>query len=56
MPSLPTFEELKERAQERYAQSPSMDEIVDRARQILVEALCDELMPEPMTPATDGLK
>jgi stearoyl-CoA desaturase (delta-9 desaturase) len=51
LPSIPSFEELKLRAQERYAQSPSMDEIVARARQILEEALCDELLPEELSPA-----
>jgi stearoyl-CoA desaturase (delta-9 desaturase) len=43
VPELPSVEELRERALEKYAQSPSLDEIARRARQILVEALCDEL-------------
>ncbi len=53
VPELPTFEELRERALESYAQSPSIDEIVDRARQILLEALCEQLL-EPAPVATRG--
>jgi len=37
LPHLPTFEELQARAERMYAQSPSMDEIVARARTLLAE-------------------
>ncbi len=53
LPELPSFEELRARALEKYAQSPSLDDIAGRARQILLEALCDELLqpvPVPSTP------
>ena len=53
LPTFPTLEELRERALERYAKSPSLDEIAQRARQILAEALCDELRLEPI-PITAG--
>jgi stearoyl-CoA desaturase (delta-9 desaturase) len=46
LPTFPTYEELRERALERYAQSPSLDEIAARARQILAEALCEQLSLE----------
>ncbi len=50
LPELPSFEELRALAREKYAQSPSLDEIAGRARQILVEALCEELLqPAPAT-------
>ncbi len=50
LPELPSLEEVRELALEKYAQSPSLDDIADRARQILVEALCEELLePAPST-------
>ncbi|MDB4907416.1 MAG: fatty acid desaturase [Gemmatimonadetes bacterium] len=35
MPSLPTLAEIRARAEQLYAQTPSMDEIVSRARELL---------------------
>ena len=38
LPAIPTLAELKARAEAMYARSPSMDEIVARARELLVQA------------------
>ncbi|MDZ5647234.1 hypothetical protein [Nitrospirillum sp. BR 11828] len=43
MPTLPTRDELKERAAAMFVRTPSMDDIVDRARQLLIEAVCARL-------------
>ncbi|MEA1650081.1 acyl-CoA desaturase [Nitrospirillum sp. BR 11164] len=43
MPTLPTREELKERAAAMFVRTTSMDDIVDRARQLLIEAVCARL-------------
>jgi stearoyl-CoA desaturase (delta-9 desaturase) len=37
LPHLPSLDELRERAEARYAESPSMDAIVARAREVLTE-------------------
>jgi stearoyl-CoA desaturase (Delta-9 desaturase) len=39
LPHVPTLEEVRLRAQEAYAQSPSMDDIAERTRQILLESV-----------------
>jgi stearoyl-CoA desaturase (delta-9 desaturase) len=49
LPHLPTAAELRARAEEMYAQSPSMDEIVERARQLILERVSGELFPVPAT-------
>ncbi len=51
LPELPSLEELRELALEKYAQSPSLDDIVDRAREILAEALRDALLEPAPVPA-----
>ncbi|MFQ5347179.1 MAG: fatty acid desaturase [Rhodothalassiaceae bacterium] len=43
LPALPTAEELRARAARMFAGTPSMNEIVERARQILLERLRHEL-------------
>ena len=43
LPHVPTTEELRERAKEMFAATPSMDDIVARAREIIIEAIATEL-------------
>ncbi len=43
LPHVPTTEELRERAKEMFATTPSMDDIVARAREIIIEAIATEL-------------
>lgn len=50
MPHLPTTSELRQRAEEMFAATPSMDEIVARARELIAQALAVELFPTPATP------
>jgi stearoyl-CoA desaturase (delta-9 desaturase) len=45
-PGLPTVAELRSRLAERYADSPSLDEIAERAREILLEKLALHLGPD----------
>ncbi len=44
MPHMPTMAELQARAADMFVRSPSMNEIVERARQILYDELCDALL------------
>ena len=44
LPALPGFDDLRRRALEMFAYSPSLDEIVERARQILATAVGAELL------------
>ena len=46
LPHLPSAAELRTRALQMYADSPSTDEIVARARQVIAERLSFELFPE----------
>ena len=46
LPQLPSVAELKARALQKYADSPSTDEIVARARQMIAERFSFELFPE----------
>jgi stearoyl-CoA desaturase (delta-9 desaturase) len=45
-PGLPTVAELRSRLREQYAESPSLDEIAERAREIILEKLAFYLGPE----------
>jgi stearoyl-CoA desaturase (Delta-9 desaturase) len=47
LPHVPTLDEIREKLQERYHDSPSMDEIAERAREILLERLCQQLQLAP---------
>jgi stearoyl-CoA desaturase (delta-9 desaturase) len=47
LPHVPTVEELKQRARQTYANSPSLDEIAERARHLILDALAVDLFPEP---------
>jgi stearoyl-CoA desaturase (delta-9 desaturase) len=46
LPEIPSFEEVRRRIAERYAESPSLDEIAERAREILLEKVLHLLGPE----------
>lgn len=47
LPAMPSAEELRERARAMYVRTPSMNEIVERARQILIDNLHRELVATP---------
>ncbi len=49
MPELPTFDEMRTRANEMFATTPSVDDIVQRARQLIAEAVSAELIAAPET-------
>jgi stearoyl-CoA desaturase (delta-9 desaturase) len=42
---VPTVDELRQRAEQMYASTPSIDEIVARAREIILQAIAAELLP-----------
>ena len=46
LPELPSLETLTEQARRTLAHTPSLDEIVARAREILLESLLDEWQPQ----------
>jgi hypothetical protein len=46
LPEIPSFEVIRRRIAERYAESPSLDEIAERAREILLEKVLLILRPE----------
>ena len=48
LPALPTLEELKKRAQDIFPQTPVLDQIVERARQMLARDVCDRLFERPL--------
>jgi stearoyl-CoA desaturase (delta-9 desaturase) len=52
LPHLPTKSELRQRAEEMFAATPSMDEIVARAHELIEQALALELFPTPAQPRT----
>jgi stearoyl-CoA desaturase (delta-9 desaturase) len=47
LPELPSLAEIRARAEAMYANSPSTDEIVARARELIVSAVSRELVPAP---------
>ena len=47
LPELPTAEELRARAAEMFADTPSMDEVAQRARELILEAVSAHLLPPP---------
>jgi stearoyl-CoA desaturase (delta-9 desaturase) len=47
LPQLPSAAELRARAEEMFAATPSLDEIVERARELLLHAVSLELYPTP---------
>ena len=46
LPALPSTEEVRRRAERMFAETPSVDAIAERARQVLVEAVCFRLLDE----------
>ena len=44
LPDVPSVEELRERAQRMFVATPSLDDIVTRARELILEALTTELL------------
>lgn len=44
MPEVPTVEEMRDRARQMFADSPSLDEIAVRARQLTIEAISARLL------------
>ncbi len=51
LPELPTVEELRARAMKMYADSPSLDEIAVRARELTIEAISAHLLEAQPHPA-----
>jgi stearoyl-CoA desaturase (delta-9 desaturase) len=49
LPHVPSLAEIRARAEQMYARSPSTDEIVARARELIVSAVSRELVPAPST-------
>lgn len=51
LPEIPTFEDIRHRALETYAATPSLEEIVARARHLIVEQVSHQLVgPVPALP------
>ncbi len=48
LPELPSVEELRARIAEQYADSPSLDEIAERARELILDRVFLQLGPEPL--------
>ncbi len=46
---LPSVEDVRRRANEMFAHTPSMDEIVERARQLVVERVSAHLLRDGVT-------
>ena len=51
MPHLPTIPELRETAEEMFQESPSLDAIVNRAHELLAEAVAAHLYDTALSPA-----
>jgi len=47
LPHVPTVDELKEQLRDRFADTPSLDDVAVRAREILVERVAARLLNEP---------
>ncbi|HEX8904667.1 MAG TPA: acyl-CoA desaturase [Longimicrobiaceae bacterium] len=50
LPGVPTLDEVRQRAERTLARTPSLDQIAERARQLVVEAVCARLAEE-LSPA-----
>jgi stearoyl-CoA desaturase (delta-9 desaturase) len=51
VPAMPTAAELRERATALFAHTPSLNDIVERTRQLLIEGVRDELLGRRAAPA-----
>jgi stearoyl-CoA desaturase (Delta-9 desaturase) len=49
LPHLPTLEEVRAYAERTLADTPSLDQIAERARLLVLEAVCTRLVEEPAT-------
>ena len=47
LPHVPTLDDLRQRADQMYASTPSLDDIVARAREIILQSVAAELRPAP---------
>jgi len=47
LPEVPSFEEVRRRITERYEEQPSIDDIAERAREIIIEKISEYLGPDP---------
>jgi stearoyl-CoA desaturase (delta-9 desaturase) len=47
LPHLPTTAEIRARAEQAFSATPSMDEIVERTRELILEVVSWELVPQP---------
>jgi stearoyl-CoA desaturase (delta-9 desaturase) len=47
LPHVPTLDDLRQRADQMYASTPSIDEIVERAREIILRNVAARLLPAP---------
>ena len=47
LPHLPSLEEVRAYAERTLAETPSLDQIAERARQLVLEAVCDRLALQP---------
>ncbi|HSR52420.1 MAG TPA: hypothetical protein VLV83_16455, partial [Acidobacteriota bacterium] len=48
MPQIPSLEEFKRRAEERFAYTPSLDDIAERAYQILLDKVSHHLLQQQL--------
>lgn len=48
LPHIPSLAEIRARAEQMYADSPSTDEIVERARELILHAVSRQLTPVPL--------
>ena len=46
LPELPSVDELRSRIAEQYSDSPSLDEIAERAREIILDKVFLHMSPE----------
>ncbi len=46
-PELPTLDDLREQAAARFRQTPSLDEIAERARELVIERLVSRILDDP---------
>jgi stearoyl-CoA desaturase (delta-9 desaturase) len=52
LPHVPSMEEVRQRAREMYANTPSLDDIAERARLLLLQGVAMQLFPEIETAAS----
>lgn len=50
LPQVPSLQDIRARAKSMFAETPSLEQVVERARQLILEELCERLQLNP-TPA-----